>query len=172
MSFILLLSLALNWACTSAMLPNYSEAVRDDLQTRDEIIRDFFDLGQTALEISFLACIHGIRIRLGQLKLLLRRLRCTRRQNLSDLEEVVEAVEAELKGSGSLLGYRAMHQRLVNHHRLTTTREVVLHALQIFDPEGVELRSRQRLRRRLYRCKGPNYLWHIDGYDKYSNHYD
>lgn len=94
------------------------------------------------------------------------------RQNLSDLQEVVEAVEAELKGSGSLLGYRAMHQRLVNHHRFTTTREVVLHALQIFDPEGVELRSRQRLRRRLYRCKGPNYLWHIDGYDKYSNHYD
>ena len=167
MGFILLLSLALNWSCTSAMLPNYSPAVRGDLQTRDEIIRAYFDLGLTAPEIaSFLACIHGIRISLRQLKRILRRLRCTRRQNLSDLEEVVEAVEAELRGSGSLLGYRAMHQRLVNHHRLATTREVVRHALRIFDPEGVELRSRQRLRRRVYRCKGPNYLWHIDGYDK------
>ena len=73
------------------------------------------------------------------------RLGCTRRQNLSDLEEVLEALEAELRGSRSLLGYRAMHQRLVNQHRLTTTREVVCHALRIFDPEGVELRSRQRL---------------------------
>ena len=27
-------------------------------------------------------------------------------------------------------------------------------------------RSRRRLRRRVYTAKGPNYLWHIDGYDK------
>ena len=56
MGFILLVSLALNLSCTSAMLPNYSPAVRGDLQTRDEIIRDYFDLGLTAPEIaSFLA---------------------------------------------------------------------------------------------------------------------
>ena len=75
-------------------------------------------------------------------------------------------MEAELRGSRSLIGYRAMHQRLVNHHRLATTREVVRHALRIFDPEGVELRSPQRLGRRVFQCKGPNYLWHIDWYDK------
>lgn len=167
MGFIIVLLLALKWSCTSAVLPNYSPAVRDDVQTRDEIIRDYFDLGLTAPEIAlFLACMHGIRISLRQLKRILRRLGCTRRRNLSDLQEIVEAVETELAGSGRLLGYRAMHQRLVNHHRLVTTREVVRHTLRIFDPEGVELRSRQRLRRRVYRCKGPNYLWHIDGYDK------
>ncbi|XP_022780830.1 uncharacterized protein LOC111322059, partial [Stylophora pistillata] len=49
---------------------------------------------------------------------------------------------------------------------LVTTREVVRHVLRVFDPEGVEHRSQHRLRRRIYRCKGPNYLWHIDGYDK------
>jgi len=59
-----------------------------------------------------------------------------------------------------------MHQRLINHHGLVTTREVVRQVLKIFDPEGVEHRSRHRLRRRVYRSKGPNYLWHIDGYDK------
>ena len=100
------------------------------------------------------------------MKRILRQLGCTRRRHPSDLNEVVQAVEEELRGSGSLLGYRAMHQRLVNQYGLVTTREVVRHFLRIFDPEGVEYRSRHRLRRRLYRCKGPNYLWHIDGYDK------
>ena len=91
---------------------------------------------------------------------------CTRRWHRSNLNEVVEAVEEELRGSGSLLGYRAMHQRLINQHGLVTTREFVRHVLRVLDPEGVEHRSQHRLRRRIYRCKGPNYLWHIDGDDK------
>ena len=64
--------------------------------------------------------------------------------------------EAELRGSG-LLGFRAMHQGLVNHHWLATTGEVG-HALRIFYPQDVELQSLERLRRRVYRFKGPNYL--------------
>ena len=39
-------------------------------------------------------------------------------------------------------------------------------ALKILDPAGVEARSRHCLRRRIYTCKGPNYIWYIDGYDK------
>ena len=42
----------------------------------------------------------------------------------------------------------------------------VRRALKIVDPKGVETRSRGRLMRRKYKTKGPNYLWHIDGYDK------
>lgn len=34
------------------------------------------------------------------------------------------------------------------------------------DPEGVELRKRNCLRRRKYYSRGPNWVWHIDGYDK------
>lgn len=34
------------------------------------------------------------------------------------------------------------------------------------DPEGVERRSRHRLQRREYHAKGPNFIWHLDGYDK------
>ena len=134
---------------------------------RDEIIVNYFNLGLTAPEIAlFLVSVHGIGISLRQLKRILRRLGCTRRRRRSNLNEVVEAVEEELRGSGSLLGYRAMRQRLINQHRLVTTREVVRHVLRVFDPEGVEHRSQHRLRRRIYRCKGPNYLWYIDGYDK------
>ena len=46
------------------------------------------------------------------------------------------------------------------------SRETVRQALKILDPAGVEARSRHCLRRRIYTCKKPNYIWHIDGYDK------
>ena len=59
-----------------------------------------------------------------------------------------------------------MHQRLINDHGLVVTRDTVRQVLKILDPEGVDLRSKHRLRRRTYNAKGPNYLWHIDGYDK------
>ena len=155
--------------CTAskAVLPSYSPAMRNNALMREEVIQNYFNLGFTAPEIClFLVSVHGIRMSLRHLKRILRRLGCTRRRRQSDLDDVVQAVEEELRGSGSLLGYRAMHQRLTNQRGIITTREVVSHVLRIFDPEGVELRSRHRLRRRLYRSKGPNYLWHIDGYDK------
>ena len=139
----------------------------NNLIPRFEMIKSYFDLGLTGPEIVlFLVSVHGINISLRQVKRVLARLGCTRRQRQSDLNEVVDAVEEELRGSGSLLGYRAMHQRLLNQYGIITTREVVRHVLKVFDPEGVEHRLRHRLRRRIYRCKGPNYLWHIDGYDK------
>ena len=167
MKFITIFVLVVICTASTAVLPNYSPAIRNNALTREEIIDNYFNLGLTASEIAlFLVSVHGIRISLRHLKRILRQLGCTRRRHPSDLNEVVQAVEEELRGSGSLLGYRAMHQRLIDQYGLVTTREVVRHVLRIFDPEGVEYRSRHRLRRRLYRCKGPNYLWHIDGYDK------
>ena len=167
MKFITIFVLVVICTASTAVLPNYSPAIGNNALTREEIIENYFNLGLTASEIAlFLVSVHGIRISLRHLKRILRQLGCIRRRHPSDLNEVVQAVEEELRGSGSLLGYRAMHQRLINQYGLVTTREVVRHVLRIFDPEGVEYRSRHRLRRRLYRCKGPNYLWHIDGYDK------
>ena len=34
------------------------------------------------------------------------------------------------------------------------------------DPEAVMNRWQHRLRRRTYVSRGPNYMWHVDGYDK------
>lgn len=34
------------------------------------------------------------------------------------------------------------------------------------DPLGVQLRSRNRLRWRMYQSPGPTFLWHVDSYDK------
>ena len=73
-----------------------------------------------------------------------------------------------MKGSGSIIGYRTMHQRLVNHHNLVINKESFRNIFRIVDPVGVENRSSYRLERRQYRRKGPNYImiWHTDGYDK------
>ena len=44
--------------------------------------------------------------------------------------------------------------------------EVVRHALLILDPTRVQRRKRRRLLRRKYINPGPNFCWHVDGYDK------
>lgn len=49
---------------------------------------------------------------------------------------------------------------------IITDRETVHLLLQLMDGEGVALWARNRLRRRVYNSRGPNYNWHIDGYDK------
>ena len=51
-------------------------------------------------------------------------------------------------------------------HELTVSKEFVWNGLRIMDPEGVERLSRHRLQRRLYHAKGPNFILHLDGYDK------
>ena len=150
-----------------SVLPEYTPAIQADGLTRDEIIKSYFNLRFSYVEIlSFLVNVHGIHLGLRQIKRILRRLGCWRRGVTSNFDDIVRVIENELKGSGSIIGYRAMHQRLTVQYGLNVTRNTVRQVLKILDPEGVNARSRHRMRRRLYTAKEPNYLWHIDGYDK------
>lgn len=45
-------------------------------------------------------------------------------------------------------------------------RETVRLLLRVMDPDGVRSRRRGQLCRRVYRNSGPNFLIHVDGYDK------
>ena len=45
-------------------------------------------------------------------------------------------------------------------------RSVVAITLREIDPEGSTLRRPNDLKRREYANPGPNFAWHIDGYDK------
>ena len=38
--------------------------------------------------------------------------------------------------------------------------------MHILDPDGINERSKYKLKRRLYKVPGPNFIWHVDGYDK------
>ncbi|XP_046564869.1 uncharacterized protein LOC124273639 [Haliotis rubra] len=89
-----------------------------------------------------------------------------RRRGASNIQVVRRAVQEELNGSGAYLGCRSMRSRLQSSYGLSVPRDTVLQLQRELDPEGVEMRSRHRLSRRVYTNKGPNYLVHIDGYDK------
>jgi len=52
---------------------------------------------------------------------------------------------------------------LAGHH---VRRDVVQMICRALDPTGVELRRRHRLTRRQYFAAGPDFIWHLDGYDK------
>ncbi|CAL9699776.1 unnamed protein product [Knipowitschia caucasica] len=51
-------------------------------------------------------------------------------------------------------------------HGLHIRKEDVRLILSTIDPEGTETRRSRRLHRRAYFAKGPNFVWHVDSYDK------
>lgn len=70
-----------------------------------------------------------------------------------------------LSGPGSSMGYRSLWHTL-EMEGLRVPRVIVQDLLKEMDPEGSEFRRKQRLKRRTNQNPGPNFSWHIDGYDK------
>ena len=76
---------------------------------REDLIERYFRLGLQHWEIlAFLMLQHGIQLSLRQLKRILSRRGLRRRNNTSDIEDVLKAIETELNGSASIVGYRGM----------------------------------------------------------------
>lgn len=145
----------------------YLPALTSNCQDREILIVSYFELGFSYKEIlAFLLMYHGIQVSLRHLKRILSSHQCYRRINHSDIAEVVDVIDRELKGSASDVGYRQMHQRLRSKYKLVVSRETVRKTIAALDPEGVQQRSRKRFQRRAYVARGPNDIWHIDGYDK------
>ena len=121
---------------------------------RDDLVVRYFNLGLNNTEIVlFLSLGRGLIMSIRQLKRILRNLHLKRRSVQSYSDEIIDALESDLKGSGSSIDYRQMHHRLKIDHGLLINRETVRKALKL-------------LKRRIYRAKGPIFIWHIDGYDK------
>ena len=55
-----------------------------------------------------------------------------------------------------------MWQKVSRKYGLRVRRDTVYKILKLADPEGVA----NRKSRREYLSPGPNFLWHLDGYDK------
>ena len=89
------------------------------------------------------------------------------RNNESPIEHIVFAIVEELENScGSFLGYRQLTRRLRLKYDLQVRRDTVMKSLRIIDPKGAGCRKRRRLKRRRYVTPGPNFLWHVDEWDK------
>lgn len=103
---------------------------------------------------------------LRTLKRKLKSLSLSRKKNYSTRARVRAAIQEELKGPGQLHGYRSMWQTLCQKYGLAVRRDDVMRLMRELDPEGSQLRSSRRFVRRVYHSEGPNYVWHVDGYDK------
>ena len=137
--------------------------------SREEITHYFHGGLLSTKIISCLSVYYGIQITLRQLNRILRELGLFRRKFKASISSVITAIQAELTSSFSSFGHKMMHQKL-RQKKLVVDRETVRIVMRLLDPEGVTARSRQGLQRRVYNARGPDYLWHIDGYDKIKSY--
>lgn len=138
-----------------------------DLNQRFALIEQYFIKGYTYKEI--LGCLlglHDVSLSMRQLNRDLKRMNLLRRTNKVPRELITELIYQELLGGSCNIGYRSMQSKLLFIHHTYASRETVRKIMKLIDPEGVSARSRNKLKRRMYLNKGPNYTWHIDGYDK------
>jgi hypothetical protein len=140
--------------------------------SEEEVLKYYFFRGFTYEEILlFLAKRHHCTISYSTLLRRLKKYGLMRRgvTNKDSFENTFLQVQrriAELiNGPGSSMGYRAIWHAL-ELEGIRVPRVIVQDLLKEMDPEGAELRKRHRLKRRAYHNPGPNYSWHIDGYDK------
>ncbi|KAF7642721.1 hypothetical protein LDENG_00252490, partial [Lucifuga dentata] len=123
----------------------------------DDLVKLYFRLSFSNKEIlAILAHQHDKVISVRTLKRICRRLGLFRRKNQTDLPEVLAFVQREITATGQLQGYRWLHLRAVQLG-FVVSQDTIRRIIKLVDPEGVELRRARR---------GPNALWHVDGYDK------
>lgn len=135
-----------------------------------DLIQYYFFEGLYYDEIlGFLTMRHNISISFRTLKRILKRHRLFRRKHFINFNSVIEFLREQVESSGQLHGFRWMHLRCIRSG-FTVTRNTIRLALQFLDPHGVNIRRRRRLRRRQYSNKGPNFLWHLDSYDKLKSY--
>ena len=82
-------------------------------------------------------------------------------------------IQHELDGSGSCICYRAMRQRCIRNG-LMVCQAIVAQIMKHFDPIGDPMilyaRWRGTLMHRLYYSLDPNWVLHLDGYDKLKSY--
>ena len=134
----------------------------------ENLIKKYFYKNFTHKEISHLLLKkHGLVASTTTIKRTLSSLGLKRKQiQESNIEDICYAVIEELKSAGYNLGYRSLWMKLKKKYKLVVKRDTVYYILRIADPEGVSNRLANKLRRRTYFSPGPNFIWHLDGYDK------
>ncbi|KAK9978814.1 hypothetical protein ABG768_020552 [Culter alburnus] len=132
----------------------------------ERLIEFYFELGLKYKEMrSVLSSRHSYDVSERHLKRILSERGLSRRKNYSSLVDLVDFIRNQLQSSGQLHGYRWMYAKCWEKG-LRVRKEDVRVALKELDPTGVSMRRARRLRQRNYFAKGPNFIWHLDSYDK------
>lgn len=133
---------------------------------REKICNFYFRLGFNYKTIlGFLAEVHGILISMRTLKRILKGANLSRRKSKTDILEIALFIQDKLQSIGGQHGYRWMHLQCIQSG-MDISRDTVQIMMQFIDPVGVEARLKRRLRRRQYFARGPDFIWHLDSYDK------
>lgn len=132
----------------------------------ERLIKKYFQIGFNNREIlNILAHSHGLVVSTSTLKRKLKSLRLFRRKKYSDIIEVALFIMQQQEASGVLHGYRWMHLKCIQAG-LSIPRDTVNELMKVLDPVSVQSRLRRNLKRRRYVSPGPNFVWHVDSYDK------
>jgi len=132
------------------------------------LVESYFNLGLSYRNIvSTLKLRNNVYVTERHLKRLLRSYGLRRHVCSDDVDtgQIADFIEAQLNESGRLHGYRWMYCKC-QLAGFQVTREIVRQLCKHFDPLGVELKGKHCLIRRSYFARGPNYIWHLDSYDK------
>ncbi|CAC5386636.1 unnamed protein product [Mytilus coruscus] len=133
------------------------------MEQRNNLIEMYYTLRLTFDEIKYiLAKKHKVIISTRQLKRIVASLGLYRRRSRSNLFDVATFISKELQVSGKL---RWMHTKCLERG-LEIDKESVRLIIKCLDQTGVKCRNARKLTRRTYMNNGPNYIWHMDGYDK------
>ncbi|KAI7802087.1 hypothetical protein IRJ41_024666, partial [Triplophysa rosa] len=117
-----------------------------------ELIYFYFFLGLSHKDILLaLSHVDRVIISMRTLRQHLKHLRLYRRKNQTDPLEVALFLVDELERYGKLHGYKLLHLKCIQAG---------------FVVNQMQLRKRNRLRRRVYVNPGPNFMWHMDSYVK------
>ncbi|XP_067045483.1 uncharacterized protein [Acropora muricata] len=80
--------------------------------------------------------------------------------------DVLDAVSEEAADSAQRLGYRRMWERL-RRKNIRVKRDQVAACMKLLGLEKeMPYNKRHKKQHHIYTSQGPNYLWHIDGFDK------
>lgn len=154
------ISMVNRYLLTYLILSNFQQ------EDADSLIRKYFSYGFQYKEIlAFLKILHNEDISYRTLKRRISEMGLYRKKRHSRITDVAEYIQKQIQISGRLHGYKWIHLKCIMNG-FVITQEIVRELLSYLDPHGVEIRKRRRLQRRKYSNKGPNYLWHIDSYDK------
>ena len=94
--------------------------------------------------------------------------RCLRHFNIT-LSDGIKAIREKLRGTGALLGYRAMTLKVREKYNLNIQRDSVHNITFDLDPDGLDKRkpgAKRRKERGSFVTLRPNWTYSFDGHDR------
>ncbi|XP_065680522.1 uncharacterized protein LOC136094498 [Hydra vulgaris] len=133
----------------------------------EELIKHYVHKGMQYKKIVFLLSrYHGLEISVSTLKRYLNKMGLKRKNRLFENTSIRRLIETEVQTFAGIKGYRSIWHTLRISYGISINRDDVMNILRQINPAQSENRKHCKLKRRVYSSQGPNFVWHVDGYDK------